>query len=137
MKSVTVCQLTFTSAQPRGVCRHPPLVAHEAAGRRGAEEAAALGAGVGVGHVHRRPRHLRLAPQEAALHGLLTRVEDPVQLVGLVTSIVMASVTVILLITSAILTMLLAPRQALDTTEESRPGSAGRPQSPALHAGVT
>ena len=116
--------LTFTLPKSRSVSRHPPLVAHEAAGRRGAEDASALRAGVGVGHVHRRPRHLGLATQEAALHHLLTHVEDIVHLVRLVTLVVMMAAVIIILlmasIASVIMMMLLASRQTLDTTEERR-----------------
>ena len=116
--------LTFTLPQSRGVSRHPPLVTHEATGRSGAEEAPALGAGVCVGHVHRRPRHLGLATQEATLHDLLTHVENIVHLVRLVTLVVMMATVIIVLlmasIASVMMMMLLTSCQTLDTTEESR-----------------
>ena len=122
------------------MCRHPPLVAQEATGRRGAEEAPGLGAGVGVGHVHRRPSHLGLATQEAALHHLLTHVEDIVHLVRLVTLVVMmASVIIVLLMGVASVVasaMLLASRKTLDSTEERRARCTRGSQWPSLHAGV-
>ena len=134
--------LTFAPPEARGVCRHPPLMAQEAAGRRSAEEAPGLGAGVSVGHVHRRPGHLSLATQESALHHLLTHVEDIVHLVRLVTLVVMmASVIIVLLmrmasIASAIMGMLLASCQTLDATEERRARCTCGSQCPSLHAGV-
>ena len=122
------------------MCRHPPLVAQEAAGRRGAQEAPGLGAGVGVGHVHRRPGHLGLATQEAALHHLLTHVEDIVHLVRLVTLVMMvASVIIVLLMGVASIVasaMLLTSREALDSTEERRARCTRGSQCPSLHAGV-
>ena len=62
------------------MCGHSPLVAHEPAGGGGAEEAARLAAGVGVGHVKRRARHLRLAAEQPGLRDLLSHVEHLAQL---------------------------------------------------------
>ena len=82
------------------MCGHPPLVAHEPAGGGGAEEAARLAAGVGVGHVHRRARHLRLAAEQPGLRDLLSHVEHlaQVSLVTLRASLVTVVVTVIVAI---------------------------------------
>ena len=82
------------------MCGHPPLVAHEPAGGGGAEEAARLAAGVGVGHVQRRARHLRLAAEQPGLRDLLPHVEHlaQVSLVTLRASLVAVVVTVIVAI---------------------------------------
>ena len=80
------------------MCGHPPLVAHEPAGGGGAEEAARLAAGVGVGHVQRRARHLRLAAEQPGLRDLLSHVEHlaQVSLVTLRASLVAVVVAIVL-----------------------------------------
>ena len=82
------------------MCGHPPLVAHEPAGGGGAEEAARLAAGVGVGHVQRRARHLRLAAEQPGLRDLLPHVKHlaQVSLVTLLASLVAVVVTAIVAI---------------------------------------
>ena len=113
------------------MCGHPPLVAHEPAGGGGAEEAARLAAGVGVGHVQRRARHLRLAAEQPGLRDLLSHVEHlaQVSLVTLLASLVAVVVTVIVAIVVAIVlptAVLLFPgsSQTLHPREQRGPRGA-------------
>merc|ERR1719195_372280 len=95
---------SLAGAEARGVCGHSPLVAHEPAGGGGAEEAARLAAGVSVGHVQRRARHLRLAAEQPGLRDLLSHVEHLAQLslVTLLASLVAVVVTVVVTFVVAI-----------------------------------